>query len=101
MLYPSRPWEGIKFVGNAMHMRSALEKKVLSNSIEFFYPSSVKERAKITQEGKMGVILVGVQNGTERRFIFNIPARPHTGIGTDDQKSIEEIFGKEKGDALL
>ena len=97
----TRTWQGIKFIGNSIHMRSALQKKVYTNKIEFFYPDTVKDRALATQEGRMGSILIGYEGSTERRFIFNIPARPHTGIGPDDQKGIEEQFSKEIGDALL
>jgi hypothetical protein len=97
----TRTWNNIKFTGNSVHMRSALEKKVYASKIVFSYPSSVKERARITQEGVSGAILVGHEGARERKFLFNIPARPHTGIGPDDQKLIEEQFGKEIAEALL
>jgi hypothetical protein len=97
----TRTWNNIKFTGNAVHMRSSLAKKVYASKIEFYYPPSVKDRARITQEGISGAVLVGHEGGKERKFLFNIPARPHTGIGPDDQKLIEEQFGKEIGEALL
>ena len=96
----TRTWNNIKFTGNAVHMRSSLEKKVYASKIKFFYPSSVEERARITQEGMSGAILVGNENGKERKFLFNIPARPHTGIGPKDVEGITTAFGKEMGEAL-
>jgi phage gpG-like protein len=82
-------------------MRSSLEKKVSTNKVEFFYPFTVKARAVATQEGLVGAILVGTAGGAERKFLFNIPARPHTGIGPNDQKGIEDELGKKIGEALL
>jgi hypothetical protein len=96
----TRTWEGIKFRGNPIHMRSALQKKKYADRIEFFYPSGVQERAVATQEGKMGSVLIGYENGRERKFIFNIPARPHTGISKEDSTVITKIFGSEIGKAI-
>jgi hypothetical protein len=96
----TRTWDGIKFTGNPQHMRSALQRKKHSDRIEFTYPSTVQERAIATQEGEMGSILIGFQNGRERRFIFNIPARPHTGISREDSEVITRIFGDRVGKAL-
>jgi phage gpG-like protein len=97
----TRTWNNIKFTGNSIHMRSALKKRVTVDTIEFYYPQSVKARALATQEGKTGAILTGMEDGKERRFIFNIPARPHTGIGPNDAKAISDTFDKEIGEALL
>ena len=97
----TRTWKGIQFTGNTIHMRSALQKKVAIEKVEFFYPPTVKERAQITQDGKKGAILIGFEGGKERRFVFDIPARPHTGIGSDDVKLITDTFSSEIEGALL
>lgn len=90
----TRTWKGIKFTGNLVHMRSSLQKKVYANRVVFYYPDSVKDRAEATQFGRKGAILIGISaTGKERTFTFDIPARPHTGIGPEDANNIEKIFG--------
>jgi len=45
--------------------------------------------------------LIGFDGGRERRFVFDIPPRPHTGIGSGDVKLISDTFSSEIEGALL
>ena len=90
----TRTWRGMTFRGHSIHMRSALERKIHVGSIEFTYPRTVQERAVATQEGLMGSIMTVPSASGSRKFIFNIPARPHTGFGPDDATKIEGVFGE-------
>lgn len=93
----TRTWRGIKFVGNTVHMRSALQKKDAGDKIIFSYPPSVKDRAKATHYGRSGSVL---QAG-KFSITFNIPARPHTGLGPGDLEEINKIFGRATTEGLM